>query len=149
MGQRGPHAALLAEMVYALRSELGASYVYPALARASRDTELASVLSELGRESAEQVRALQELVRGLGGRPARSRLRRLVAARVLALVSPLTGMRLPLRLCCDAEGTVSRWYAGYAAYFVRLGDEPRARACSDLSQAKYRHSILLRTWVDR
>jgi demethoxyubiquinone hydroxylase (CLK1/Coq7/Cat5 family) len=135
-------------MVYALRSELGATYVYPALARFTRDDELRGVLRVLSGESLDQVERLRRLMAELGGSPPTARLRRRVAAHALALATPLIGMRLALRLCCDAEAAVSRWYAGYAVYFARLGDDESARELDDLSRAKYRHSVLLQTWVD-
>lgn len=141
------HAALLAEMVYALRSEFGAQYVYPALARRTRDAELAAVLERLHAESCEQVEKLRALMSSLGARPAKHRFRRALAARVLAFASILTGMRLPLRICSDAESSVSRWYAGYAAYLARIGEPENARICQELSTAKLRHAQTLETWV--
>jgi rubrerythrin len=141
------HDALIADMRLALRSEFGASYVYPALARITRDDELASALDQLHLESREQVATLRKLMTELGGRPPRGRLRRWIAAWVLALATPVTGMRLPLRLCFEAESAVSRWYTQYRTYLVQVGDADRARICHELSVAKQRHAQVLATWV--
>lgn len=135
-------------MVYALRSELGATYVYPALARVTRDPELRGVLQQLSTDSRDQVERLRSVMTALGARPARSRFRRRIAANVLAISTPVVGMRLALRICCDAEGAVSRWYAGYAVYFTRNSDDERAREFHELSQAKYRHSLRLGAFVE-
>ena len=141
------HGALIDDMQLALRSEFGASYIYPALARITRDDELARVLDQLHLESREAVATLRSIMTELGGRPARGRFRRWVAAWVLALSSPLTGMRLPLRICFEAETTVARWYSQYANYLVQVGDVERARICRDLGDAKQRHGQVLETWV--
>jgi demethoxyubiquinone hydroxylase (CLK1/Coq7/Cat5 family) len=143
----GEHDALVADMRLALRSEFGASYVYPALARMTRDDELASVLDELHLESREQVAALRKLMKELGGRPARGRFRRWVAAWVLALAAPFTGARLALRICCEAETTVARWYSEYSAYLIQAGLTDPARTCHELGAAKRRHAQVLETWV--
>lgn len=134
-------------MQLALRSEFGATYVYPALARVTRDDELGRVLDELHLESRFQVQQLRKMMVALGGRPARGRFRRWLAAWALALATPVTGMRLPLRICLEAERTVARWYTEYGNHLLKVGEAEHARTCQELAVAKQRHANALETWV--
>ena len=58
--------ALLDDMRVALLAELGARAIYPLLARALHDRELAVLLAEYGREEVEQVERLRALMAALG-----------------------------------------------------------------------------------
>ena len=123
------------------------SHVIYGLRRKVRDEELASLLARLNEEGAESVARLQELMRGMGGRPRRTSFRRRALARALALASRATGVRPVLRICHNAEETVGRWYVQYGQFLRRLGDEPRARECEDLSRVKRLHAQALGAWI--
>ena len=43
---------------------------------------------------------------------------------------------------------MGRWYAEYALFLVRLGDEQRALAFEELRAAKERRAMALSAWVD-
>jgi|GEM_PF-1207878 len=141
-------APLVRDMRQSLRSELGAYSLYSLLPRVTRQAELKRLLGELRRETADAIAEVSALSRELGGRPESSRWTRSVVAWVLTVATPIVGIRLSLRLCCEASTTVSRWYAEYAAFCVRLGDGPRAQRFGDLSMTKRIHATRLRTFVD-
>lgn len=132
----------------ALRSEYGARCAYPLLVRWVRDEDLARVLHTLASEEREQVERLRALMIELGGRPARRSLRRTAMAWALYLCVPLVGLRFALRLCCEAESRVARWYHGYAAWFAEAGDGERALRCFELSNVKRTHAQALQAFVE-
>lgn len=141
-------APLVRDMRQSLRSEFGAFSLYSLLPRVSRHAELKRLLGELRRETSDAIGEVSDLTRELGGRPESSRWTRSVVAWLLLVATPIVGIRLSLRLCCEASTTVSRWYAEYAAFCLRLGDAPRAQRFSDLSMTKRIHATRLRTFVD-
>lgn len=144
-----PQDAVLTDMQrFALRSEFGASYIYPALARMARDRELKGVLDQLHLELVEQIVHVRELMTDLGGKPARGRFRRWVAAWALALCTPLIGIRFPLRLCQAAASSASRWYADYARDLALMGKLNCAERSHRFSITKKRHAQILQTWVE-
>jgi len=146
-GLERAYSSLLKDMHLTLLSEIGARSIYDHLGRLTRDPELRALLRRLNQEGAESVRQLQELMRGMGGRPRRTSLRRRALARVLALSSRVLGARLVLRLCQNAEETVGRWYADYGLFLARIGDVERARECETLAVIKRLHSQALGAWV--
>ncbi len=103
---------------------------------------------ELNQEGVDLVATVQELMRGMGGRPRRTSLRRRALARLLVHSTWLTGARPALRLVQSAEETVSRWYGDYAQFLVRLGDHERAAAFEELRLVKQRRAMILGAWVD-
>ena len=143
-----PHKTLLADMRLALLSEFGAHVVYSRLATCVEDHELRGVLSELAAEEKSQIERLRKIMTSLGGRPRQRSLRRWLAARALVSCRRLFGARFALRVCLDAEWTISRWYAKYAEYLNRVGEGQAARECKDLALIKRRHSRVLQAWVD-
>lgn len=142
------HQKLFADMREALLAEFGAQAVYALLAARTADPELAEVLGGFHLEEQDQVRRLGELMVALGARPRRGSARRRIAARLLVGSSRLFGERFVLRVCQDAEETVSRWYRDYALHLVRIGEIEAARECEQLSRIKGRHASTLRTWVE-
>jgi hypothetical protein len=147
-----PHLArsyrsLVKDMHLALLSEIGARSIYDHLRRAVRDQDLAALLARLNEEGAASVAGLQELMRGMGGRPRRTSFRRRALARALALASRVTGVRPVLRICHHAEETVGRWYVEYRQFLLLLGDEGRARTCDELAHVKRRHAQALGAWI--
>ena len=141
------HRALLRDMNYALLSEIGARSIYDHLGRRTRDEALGSVLGNFNCDGAEAIERLRALMIGLGANPPRTSLRRRVLARGLAATSGLTGTRLVLRICLNAEETVARWYAQYAIYFGESGDGERTRVCEELAASKRLHAQVLEAWV--
>lgn len=142
------YAALVEDMRLALLSEFGAHVVYSRLALRADDEELAGVLQELASEELTQIESLRALMQRLGGRPKERSIRRWLAARALVACRRFFGVRFVLRVCLDAEWAVSRWYAKYAAYLVRVGEQSEAEACEALALTKRRHSRVLKAWVD-
>ena len=134
-------------MKLALLSEIGARAIYNHLGRHAHDEDLKSMLGKLNQEGAEVVVRLQDLIRGLGGRPRRTSFRRRAMARILALASRMIGMRPVLRVCLNAEETVERWYGEYCLFLMRLGDRERARTCTELAEIKHLHAQALSAWI--
>ncbi len=146
---RGPqHKALVDDMGRALLSELGARVVYARLSTCVQDEELTGVLTELAEDENGQIRTLQELMRRLGGKPRSRSFRRWFMGRALVSCRRLFGPRFAMRVCLDAEWTVSRWYAKYAAYLTQVGETSEAQVCEELALTKRRHSRVLQAWVD-
>ena len=77
----------------------------------------------------------------------RGRLRRRVLATGLAWLAPIIGIGPILRLCQQAEETVSRWYASDSGYFAELGEHARATLCRELCLIKQVHAQALATWL--
>ena len=146
--QRGSYRSLLRDLERTLLSEIGARAVYDHIARRARDPEFAALAVELNREGVDLVATVQELMRGMGGRPRRTSLRRRLLARLLVHSTAVTGARPALRLIRSAEETVSRWYGDYAQYLVQLGDHERAAAFDELRLIKQRRVMVLGAWVD-
>ncbi len=142
------HKALVADMRLALLSEFGAHVVYKRLSTCVDDEELANVLELLAEEEEEQISELRELMKRLGGKPRERSIRRWLAARGLVSCRRFFGARFALRVCLDAEWTVSRWYAKYAAYLRHVGEEEEAAVCDRLALLKRRHSQVLQAWVE-
>ncbi|MHC4892722.1 MAG: hypothetical protein ACYTFV_05005 [Planctomycetota bacterium] len=139
---------LVRDMRIALRSEFGAYSLYLLLPLIARNDELRKLLIQLRDEQRELIQEVRALIEELGGAPApRSRWTRAVAAWALFLVTPVCGMRLPLRLCCEAERTVSRWYGEYAMYLVGQGRNGEAIRCQELEMAKRIHATRLSAFV--
>ena len=145
-GRRAPRS-LLKDMHLALLSEIGARAVYDHMRKRAGDDELAALLARLNLDGAESVARLQRLMRELGGRPRRTSFRRRALARALAWSSRVTGRRLVLRICMNAEETVSRWYGEYARFLARIGATEQARVCQELQQVKRAHAQALGAWV--
>ena len=141
-------AALLEDMRRAMLSEYGAFVVYTRLAECGEDRELSGVLLELASEEKVQLERLAALMRKLGGRPRKRSFRRWLAARALVSCRRFFGARFALRVCLDAELTISRWYAQYADYLTRCGESEAAAECQELALVKRRHSRVLQAWVD-
>ncbi len=141
------HRKLLREMRFALLSEIGARAIYDHLGRVVRDDSLRALLAELNAAGAENVATLRALMIELGARPRRTSFRRRVLARILATSSRVIGVRVVLRICMNAEETVGRWYRQYAHFFMRLGEEQRARTCEGLAVTKAQHAGALGAWV--
>lgn len=147
-GSPDRHRALLADMRDALLSELGARAVYSRLVARIQDEELRRVLARLAEDEVEQIERLRALMRRLGARPRKRSLRRIAAARALVSFRRLFGVRFALRVCLDAEWTVSRWYAKYADYLRRVGHMDDAAVCDELALTKRRHAQVLQAWVE-
>ena len=141
------YRSLLRDMRLALLSEIGARAIYDHLSRHVKDPDLQALLVEHNETGAQNVERLRELMIGLGARPRRTSFRRRALARALALASRVIGVRVVLRIVMNAEETVSRWYQEYAMFLLRLGDEPRARICQELSGVKSRHAQAVGAWV--
>ena len=139
---------LVRDMRHALRSEFGAYSLYLVLPLVARNTELRRLLVQLRDEQREQIEALREIIQSLGGDAPRSRWTRAVAAWALFLATPVCGMRLPLRLCCEAERTVSRWYNEYAFHLVAQGRPQEALRCQELGMIKRIHATRLSAFVN-
>ena len=146
--QLGAYRSLLKDLRRTLLSEIGARAVYDHIARRARDPELAGLAVELNEEGVDLVATVQDLMRGMGGRPRRTSLRRRALARLLVQSTWLTGARPALRLIRSAEETVGRWYGDYAQFLVRLGDHERAAAFEELRLVKQRRAMILGAWVD-
>jgi hypothetical protein len=138
---------LVRDMGFALRSEFGAYSLYLLLPLVARSAELRRLLVELRREQREQIEALRGLIESLGGVAPRSRWTRAVAAWGLFLATPVCGLRLPLRLCCEAERTVSRWYSEYAWHLLLQGRPEEAGRCQELGRIKHIHATRLSAFV--
>ena len=91
--QLGAYRSLLKDLRRTLLSEIGARAVYDHIARRARDPELAGLAVELNEEGVDLVATVQELMRGMGGRPRRTSLRRRALARLLVQSTWLTGAR--------------------------------------------------------
>jgi hypothetical protein len=141
--------AFLDDVRRAMRAEIGARAFYGALARSSRDRELASLLAGFHEEELEQIERLRALLGELGHRAAIRGRRRAASARLLALATRFGARRIALRLCHESESTVARWYLGFAAYLARAGRFDHARTCEALSLTKRRHALALEAWVPR
>lgn len=142
------YRSLVRDVKLALLSEIGARAVYDHIARRARDRELAGLAAGMNREGVDLVARVQELMRGMGGRPRRTSFRRRALARLLVHGAPVIGGRRVLRVVRDAEQTVGRWYAEYALFLVRLGDRERAHAFEELRAVKERRAAALGAWVD-
>jgi rubrerythrin len=151
-GERGAvpegREAVVAEMLRALRAELGARALYGWLARLARDRELRRLMGGLEEEEDRQVDDLCRLLASLGERPRRWSLRRRTASFLLAWSTPVFGTRPVLRLCEEAEGTASRWYACFAEHFVRSAAPEEARRCNAMALLKARHASALQAFVN-
>jgi rubrerythrin len=132
----------------ALLSEFGAQAVYLHLAPRVRHVELRSLLERLHADEAEQIARLRGVMQALGGEPVSKSRRRRVLAWMLAAASPLTGRRLALRLCAEAETTASRWYAQFHEYLAAVGEIELARICAEMSSFKLRRAHALQPWLD-
>jgi len=141
-------AEVLVEMRRALLAELGALALYGWLARLSRSAELRDLMAAFEDEERAQVERLRQLMRELGEQPRATSRRRRLASLLLACSTPVFGARPVLRLCEEAEGTASRWYAHFAEHLVLSGAPLEAAACRALSDTKARHARALRAWVD-
>ncbi len=134
--QRRAYDSLLKDMHLALLSEFGSRSIYDHLGRRVRDEELRRLLARLNENGAETVERLRALMEGMGSQPRRTSFRRRALARILAGISIGTGPRPILRVCHNAEDTVSRWYAEYAMFLTRLGDGERAAELESLRRIK-------------
>lgn len=144
----GDRRAVLVELRRALRAEFGARSLYGWLARLHRSPELRRLMGGLEDEEREQIARLRSLMTDLGERPRARSFRRRVASACLAFSTPVFGVRPVLRLCEEAEGTASRWYAHFGEHFARSGELEAARVCSTLALTKSMHVQALRAWVN-
>jgi len=134
-------------MKLALLSEIGARSIYDHLGRFVRDVELRALLAKLNEEGVDSVAELQALMRSMGAKPRRTSFRRRALARLLALSSRVVGPRIVLRICHNAEDTVSRWYGDYQNFLLSLGDHERAEVCGRLAVTKRLHAQALAAWI--
>ncbi len=139
--------ALLADLRYAILSEVGARTLYGILATKTKREDLRSLLTRLELESERVLERVRALADGLGGGRLRGALRRRLLATALARLAPLIGIGRILRLCQQAEETVSRWYASDSVYFASRGDHERAALCRELCLIKQVHAQALATWL--
>ena len=146
--KRPSDGALLEDMRRALLAEFGAQAIYGNLEPRVTHAELRSVLSRLHADEAAQIAGLRAVMQALGERPVTRSRRRRVLAWVLAALSPLTGRRLVLRICAEAETTASRWYAQFHEYLAAVGEVELARACAEMSAFKLRRAHALQPWLD-
>lgn len=142
------YRSLVRDVKLALLSEIGARAVFDHIARRAKDGDLGRMAEGMNREGIDLVARVQELIREMGGRPRRTSFRRRALARLLVHGAPIIGPRRVLRVVRDAELTVGRWYAEYALFLVRLGDEERARAFEELRATKERRAMALSAWVE-
>ena len=146
--QRPGDAALLEDMRRALLAEFGAQAFYRQLAPRVTHAELRSVLQRLHADEEAQIARLRAVMRELGLEPATRSRRRRVLAWALAAASPLTGRRLVLRICSEAETTASRWYAQFHEYLAAVGEHELAKSCAEMSAFKLRRAHALQAWLD-
>ena len=142
------HAALLVELESALLAEFGARSIFRAIPRYTHDRALIDMLGKLCQEQDEVIPRVQQLLRDLGARPKRKSWRRVVLANLLALWAWPFTVRLPLRVCADAEETKARWYGHFHRYFQALGDAAHAERCGELQLVKLRDMQALQAWVE-
>lgn len=140
---------LVRDMGFALRSEFGAYSIYALLPLIARSNELRRLLVAMRHAQRDQVAGLRKLIDDLGGKAPASRWTRALAAWALFAITPIVGMRFSLRLCVEAERTVTRWYAEYAVHLAERGYFEAARRCNDLGMTKRIHAARLSTFVDR
>ena len=133
-------------MHLALLSEVGARTIYERLASRAGREDLGSLLERIAQDSERILERLRELMIELGGDPPRTSLRRRLLASALARLAPVIGIHRVLRLCEQAEETVSRWYAQYAVFLDRIGDAQRSRICQQLAAEKRLHAQALSAW---
>lgn len=139
--------ALLEDMHRALLAEFGAQAIYTHLASKIAPGDLRELVIELHAQQAAQIERLRDAMRALGAAPPTRSRRRRVLAWALAAVSGLTGRRLVLRICAEAEGTASRWYARFAEYLAATGERELARSLSEMSRYKLSRSQSLQAWL--
>lgn len=143
-----PRGPVVRDLERALRSEFGAYSVYCLLPKLIRGRELKGLIGVLRDDTRAQIERTRALIEQLGGVAPKSRWTRSVAAWALFFATPILGVRFSLRLCREAEGTVSRWYGEHAVYLLRLGERQMAEEASLLAAEKWRHSVRLATFVD-
>lgn len=149
-GLRRPgDAALLEDMRRALLAEFGSQAIYAELAPRVNHPELRQVLLRLHLDEEAQIARLREVMRALGEDPLRQSRRRRLLAWALACASTVTGRRLVLRICAEAETTASRWYAQFREYLAAVGEAELARTCAELSSFKLRRAHALQPWLDQ
>jgi hypothetical protein len=139
---------LVRDMQSALRSEFGAYSLYLVLPLLARNLELRALLRQLRREQRDQIEGLRGLIVTLGGQAPRSRWTRAVAAWALFLATPVLGLRFALRICSEAERTVSRWYFEYAIHLAERGYLDSAQRCRELGETKHIHATRLSAFVN-
>jgi rubrerythrin len=139
---------LVRDLERALRSEFGAYSAYSLLPRLVRNRELKGLLGVLRDDEQDLIERARTLIEELGGKAPKSRWTRSVAAWALFFVTPIVGLRFALRLCREAETTVSRWYGEHAVQLFLLGDQPRAERARQMSAIKWRHAVRLGAFVD-
>ena len=145
---RSGDAALLEDMRRALLAEFGSQAIYANLAPRIRQGELHGLLERMHLDEEVQIQRLRAVMQALGEEPARRSRRRRVLAWALAAASPLTGRRLVLRICAEAEISASRWYAQFHEYLKAVGELALARECGEMSAFKLRRAHALRPWLD-
>lgn len=148
MSARAGDAALLEDMRRALLAEFGSQAIYAQLALRIRPGELRGLLDRLHLDEASQIERLRRVMSALGEKPASRSRRRRILAWALASASPLTGRRLVLRICAEAETTASRWYAQFHGYLAAVGESELARECAEMSAFKLRRAHSLQPFLD-
>jgi hypothetical protein len=132
----------------ALLAEFGSQAIYARLAARLGPGELRNLLERLHFDAAEQIERLRSVMSALGEVPVSKSRRRRWLAWALSAASPLTGRRLVLRICAEAESTASRWYAQFHEYLKAVGETALARECGVMSEFKLRRANALRPWLD-
>lgn len=145
---RAGDAALLEDMRRALLAEFGSQAIYAHLAPRIRQRELHDLLERMHLDEAAQIQRLRALMQQLGEQPVAGSRRRRWLAWALASASPLTGRRLVLRICAEAETSASRWYAQFYEYLIAVGEQGLAQECGAMSAFKLRRAHALRPWLD-
>lgn len=140
-------AELLEDMHRALLAEFGAQAIYAHLARKLAAGDLQGLVIELHAQQAAQIERLRDAMKALGAAPPTRSRRRRVLAWALAAVSGLTGRRLVLRICAEAEATASRWYGRFAEYLAATGERELARSLSEMARYKQSRSQSLQAWL--
>ena len=148
MSARAGDRALLEDMRRALLAEFGSQAIYAHLAARIRQPQLRGLIERLHLDEAAQIERLRAVMQALGEPAAKRSRRRRLLAWALAAASPLTGRRLVLRICAEAESTASRWYAQFHEYLAAVGETGLARECGEMSAFKLRRAHSLRPWLD-
>jgi Ubiquinone biosynthesis protein COQ7 len=139
---------LVRDLLRSLYSEFGAYSVYVLLRRWTRHRDLLPLLRQMASEEQQLIAAVRQLIERLGGKAPKRRWTRSVAAWGLWLATPVMGMPFALRLCREAERSVSRWYAQHTVLLYQLGRLEEAQATRAWSQTKHVHAVRLGAFID-
>jgi hypothetical protein len=139
---------LVRDLQRALYSELGAFSVYVLLPRWTRQRDLLPLLRQMAEDERQIIAGVRGLIERLGGKAPKRRWSRSLAAWGLWLATPVMGLPFALRLCREAESSVSRWYAQHTVLLYQLGRLEEAQATRGWSQTKHVHAVRLGAFID-